>query len=300
MKLSSLIFDSAQSNNLLDLFTMAEMADRCGFERFWIGEHYEQKNLWNNPEPLIPIILGLTERINVGAAGILLKLHSPFRVASSFKLLNTIFPDRVDLGFAAGYASREIIDSLLGQNSSLKEPKDFFELIQEIDSFYTKEAENNDGILLNPNYKLNPRLWLLSTGFNRYEESIMYGLNYSKSMFHSGANNDFLLEELKIYKERFYKKHNKLPIINLAFSGILTQNSRETKKMKEKINDLSRFRFIKPNLIGTSQLFQDKIMEYRDKYDIDDFTFLDLSYEMTQRIENVENLSEVFKLRQAP
>jgi len=56
MKLSSLIFDTAQSNNPLDLFAMAEMADRCGIERFWLGEHYDRQKLWSNPEPLRSLV----------------------------------------------------------------------------------------------------------------------------------------------------------------------------------------------------------------------------------------------------
>src|SRR5690606_18141033 len=67
------------------------------FSRYWMAEHYNDFCTWTNPEILLTVLAGMTERINIGAAGILIYFHSPYRVASAFKMISTLFPHRIDL-----------------------------------------------------------------------------------------------------------------------------------------------------------------------------------------------------------
>ncbi len=67
----------------------ARTLDILGFNRFWLGEHHENGLAWRSPEILMSVIAGYTEKIKVGAAGILLSLNSPLRIAQNFKLRQT-------------------------------------------------------------------------------------------------------------------------------------------------------------------------------------------------------------------
>jgi len=291
MKLSVLIFDSSTSYDLNDIFNMAIKAEECGFERFWLGEHYDIKSIWNNPEPLIPVILGLTEKINVGAAGILLKLHSTLRVASSFKLINAMYPGRVDLGFAGGFTS-DNASKLLKESGVFAKKNDFYELVEEIFNLYEDEEKwYNNGVFINPPFFPRPNLWLLSLGFERTNKAIDFGLNYSKAMFHKFSNDNLANEELKRFSERFFLKHSRLPEINIAFSGVLTKTEQEAVVERKRHKNMKKG--FKTNIIGTPDYFKEKILNYKEFFNVNDFTFLDNTVGMKRRIENLEILKDL-------
>lgn len=302
MKLSSLIFDTGQDYDLSQVFEMAECADAYGFKRFWLGEHYDFANLWSSPEPLIPVILGLTERITVGAAGMLLKLHSPFRVASAFKLINVMYPERVDLGMAAGTSGREETKQFLMGAHQAEHAADYYKLAEQLVSFLNEEDKHIEaGTFINPTQYPSPNLWLLSTGFNRTEKALNWGANYSKSMFHKNINNTSITrDEIMKFKDDFFDKHQREVQINIGFSGIMTHNDQETKLMQKHVENNEKFRVLTTNVIGTPNLFFDKLNEYREYYQVNDFTFLDFSEQMSKRIENIQILSEHFQLNQVP
>ena len=292
MKLSLLIFDI---EHLSDLFKIAKIVDKNGFSRMWLGEHYGRLGVWNNPEPLIPVILGVTDNITVGAAGILLKLHSPLRIASSFRLMNVMYPERVDLGLASAISSINNTKYFLNQNDI--ESLNFYKSVEQINDFYKKEDEYiKQGVIINPAHSPLPNLWLLSTSFNNLDKALIFGLNYSISLFHLHSNNSPNLTKLNKFKADFKEKHGRFPVLNIAFSGILTKNDNETRKFKKEINDLPSSK-IMVNIIGTIEDFYFKIDTYINKYGIDDITFLDVTPGVKRRINNVKLLSKKFNLK---
>lgn len=298
MKISSLLFETGKDYELSQVFEMAECADQYGFERFWLGEHYDTPNLWSSPEPLIPILLGVTERITVGAAGMLLKLHSPFRVASSFKLMNVMYPGRVDLGMAGGSSSKELTRKYMMGNSQAEHGADYYKLAEQLVSFLTDETKHlEEYTYVNPAQFPSPNLWLLSSSFSRTENALNWGANYSKSLFHRVANHTPLSrDEILRFKESYFEKHGKVPYINIGFSGIMTTNDKETAQVKKQVEADIKFNFLQCNIVGTPNIFFDQLNEYKERYQLDDFTFLDFSDHMSKRIENVQILSELFQL----
>lgn len=78
---------------------VAAAVEAAGYRRFWVSEHHNMTSLaCSAPEILISHLLTRTERIRVGAAGIMLPNHSAFKVAETFRTLLAIGPGRVDLG----------------------------------------------------------------------------------------------------------------------------------------------------------------------------------------------------------
>ena len=80
---------------------LAQIAEKNGYEHFWLTEHHGAEQAWAGPEVLVSAIASQTQKIRVGPAGILLAHYSPVKVASDFLLLETLFPNRIDLGLAA-------------------------------------------------------------------------------------------------------------------------------------------------------------------------------------------------------
>lgn len=84
---------------------LARLADRRGFARLWFAEHHGMGGIASSsPELLIAHIAPLTERIRVGAGGVMLPNHTPLQVVERYRTLEALHPGRIDLGIgrAAG------------------------------------------------------------------------------------------------------------------------------------------------------------------------------------------------------
>jgi luciferase family oxidoreductase group 1 len=77
---------------------IARTVEDAGFRRYWVSEHHNMSSLaCSAPEILTAHIAAKTERIRVGAAGIMLPNHAPFKVAETFRTLMAMHPQRIDL-----------------------------------------------------------------------------------------------------------------------------------------------------------------------------------------------------------
>ncbi|MGN6131369.1 MAG: LLM class flavin-dependent oxidoreductase [Nocardioidaceae bacterium] len=78
---------------------VAQAVEDAGYRRYWVSEHHNMSSLaCSAPEILTPHLGARTERIRVGAAGIMLPNHAPFKVAEMFRTLLAMYPGRIDLG----------------------------------------------------------------------------------------------------------------------------------------------------------------------------------------------------------
>src|SRR5687768_10483327 len=82
--------------NTVDL---ARHAERWDYTRFWLAEHH---NIPGVASAATSVVIGHvacnTQRIRVGAGGIMLPNHAPLVIAEQFGTLESLFPGRIDLG----------------------------------------------------------------------------------------------------------------------------------------------------------------------------------------------------------
>src|SRR6266851_1788194 len=84
---------------LRNTIELARMADKLGYERYWIAEHHAIVTLASPaPEILLARIGAETSGIRIGSGGVLLPHYSPLKVAETFRMLHALYPDRIDLG----------------------------------------------------------------------------------------------------------------------------------------------------------------------------------------------------------
>jgi len=77
---------------------VAQAVEAAGYRRYWISEHHNMLNLaCSAPEILIAHVAAVTQRIRVGAAGIMLPNHTSLKVAETFRTLLALYPGRIDL-----------------------------------------------------------------------------------------------------------------------------------------------------------------------------------------------------------
>lgn len=84
---------------LKESMKLAQSGEKLGYTRYWIAEHHDFPGLASSaPEVMLGYIGANTEKIRIGAGAILLPHYKPYKVAETFNMLATLFPDRIDLG----------------------------------------------------------------------------------------------------------------------------------------------------------------------------------------------------------
>ena len=82
-----------------ETLALARRADQLGYHRYWLAEHHAIAALADPcPEILLARLGAETKRMRIGTGGVLLPYYSAFRTAESFRMLEALYPGRIDLG----------------------------------------------------------------------------------------------------------------------------------------------------------------------------------------------------------
>lgn len=91
-------FGETAHSSITGAVGLAQAAEQAGYRRYWVSEHHNMHSLaCSAPEILTAHVAARTERIRVGAAGIMLPNHAAFKVAETFRTLLALHPGRIDL-----------------------------------------------------------------------------------------------------------------------------------------------------------------------------------------------------------
>ena len=78
---------------------LAQSAEALGYRRVWYAEHHNIPSIASSATSvLIAHVAAHTERIRLGAGGIMLPNHAPLTIAEQFGTLAELHPGRIDLG----------------------------------------------------------------------------------------------------------------------------------------------------------------------------------------------------------
>ncbi len=280
----------------------AVLAEKLGFHRLWYGEHFitSANSPWFSPDMLLPLICGNTNTIRVGVAGVLVGYTSPIRTASSYKMLNNLFNNRIDLGFAKGTPGSNFLPYFSQPKITSYEEgvQNIQNQIAAISSLLNNEDEHvKNGLILSPYKGTIPSLWNLGGSPGSYQASLSNQLNCSRTLFHKGVNLEKGLDNLKAYREDFYKQYGRLPEVNIALAGFTSPS----KAKREEVIALSEaeFDFVEPTtrLCCEPQELFDKMSAYAEQYDADEVIFYDIARDPDYRRESMAWISEVFGMQ---
>ncbi|MEO0734023.1 MAG: LLM class flavin-dependent oxidoreductase, partial [Bacteroidota bacterium] len=285
----------------LDVLEYARRADEIGFGRFWLGEHHltSARLTWSNPLMILPILLQETERIRVGMAGVLINHHTPYTVATNFKLLANLFPERCELGCAAGNfpdaVEREMWHGLVD------EVPDCFVSNQERLAAYFNEEQRllaEERIAIPPVFGLRPDLFALGSSYKRYAWAVEHGMNFVKSAFHSSASLDEdEADRVSRYREAFYARHGRLPRVVMAVAGACRSDAagleRAQRLVRERATHQKRWRNL---IVGPPAEFATRLDELSRRFGADEFVVLDIGVHNAEKIAGLAALREVSEL----
>lgn len=286
---------SSSMNSMMiveDVLEYARLADKMGFRRLWLAEHHISDSLaaWYDPLPMIPIIAGMTDHLITGIAGSQLNIHNPYHIATHYKLLANLFPDRIDLGLAGGSVSAGIMKFLGGcYGNGPEKAREVIRLLKEEDRLV-----NEHQVIIPPFRGCIPEIWMLSTNYNRLEEVVLHGVNFSRSLFH-GADQEPHRARLDEFKERFYTVHGVFPKLTLALAGCCHRTDQKARQ----ITANAGYDGVVGNVCGSMERFRDTLLMYQEQYGYDEFTFLNLAREPRDRRIGLALLQKAFDLQAA-
>jgi luciferase family oxidoreductase group 1 len=173
LDLSPVASGSSGAQALANSLDLARLADRLGYTRYWVAEHHNLPSIASSaPEIMIGRIAGATEHLRVGAGGVMLPNHAPLMVAERFKVLEALFPGRIDLGIGRAPGTDPVTSYALRHRQGLSENEDddFLQRFQELLLFESRGFPDNHPfrtIRAMPADVALPPIWLLgSSGYS--------------------------------------------------------------------------------------------------------------------------------------
>src|SRR5881394_2682836 len=150
-----------------ETLALARATDRLGYHRYWLAEHHSTPALAGpSPEVLIGQVAAVTSGIRVGSGGVMLQHYSALKVAENFRVLETLYPGRIDLGIGT--------------------PEFFPQQVQDLEAFLHGElpAEHPFAkVRAMPTGPSAPPLWLLGSSDQSAALAAHFGLAFSFAHF---------------------------------------------------------------------------------------------------------------------
>jgi luciferase family oxidoreductase group 1 len=177
---------------------LAAHAEAWGYRRIWVAEHHNFPGIASAATSLvIAHIAAGTQRIRVGAGGIMLPNHSPYVIAEQFGTLAHLFPGRIDLGLGRAPGTDGITVGALRRAPGAADsfPDDVREL-----QAYLAPVEPGQRVQAVPAAGTMVPLWILGSSLFGAALAADLGLPYA---FASHFAPDQLLPALDLYRRRF-------------------------------------------------------------------------------------------------
>jgi luciferase family oxidoreductase group 1 len=187
-------FSTAISNTV----EVAKNAEKLGYKRIWMAEHHNMEYIASSATSvLIGHVAGKTNTIRVGSGGIMLPNHSPLVIAEQFGTLETIYPNRIDLGLGRAPGSDQLTAMALRRNQETAH--NFPEDLRQLQTYF---SDNNRDAKVRafPGEGLDVPIWILGSSTDSAYLAAEMGLPYAFASHFAPAQ---FRAAIKIYRNNF-------------------------------------------------------------------------------------------------
>jgi len=212
---------------------LAQIAEGLGYQRYWVAEHHDSGSFaGTSPELLIGQIAARTHSIRVGSGGVMLTHYSALKVAEQFRLLESFFPGRIDLGIGRAPGSDQRTAAALSYPRPQADVRRFPEQVADLLSFLEgtlDPAHPFSGIRAQPGPvpASVPEVWLLGSSDYSAQLAAAMGLPFAFADFFgtSAALGPFAAAQ---YLKEFHPspRHPK-PRLNVAIQALCAPTAEE-------------------------------------------------------------------------
>jgi luciferase family oxidoreductase group 1 len=200
---SPIISGHSAARALAETIALAKRVETLGYNRYWLAEHHAIAALADPcPEILLARLGAETKSIRIGTGGVLLPYYSAFKVAEIFRMLEALYPGRVDLGIgrAPGGDARTARAVGGGRFPDAENfPQQVWELAHHLDGTLPQDHPDRE-VRLQPEGSTAPEIWLLGSSDYSGLLAAQLGVRFSFAHFINAHGGDAVM---RAYKERF-------------------------------------------------------------------------------------------------
>ncbi|HEY4209502.1 MAG TPA: LLM class flavin-dependent oxidoreductase [Puia sp.] len=194
---------SDASEALRETIQLARWVDGLGYRRYWLSEHHNTTTLAGaSPEILIARLAAETKHIRLGSGGIMLPNHSTLKVAEDFRLLEALYPGRIDLGLGRAPGGDRITAQLLNPSNTF-DPQEYINQLKDLDAFLSDASTSgtiHGKVRAIPRIATRPDLWMLTSSGESAYLAAHFGMSLSYAQF---INPVGAAAAIRAYKEKF-------------------------------------------------------------------------------------------------
>jgi luciferase family oxidoreductase group 1 len=214
---------------------LARHADALGLTRYWLAEHHNARSIASSsPELLIGQIAQVTHGIRVGSGGIMLPNHSPLKVAENFRVLEALFPGRIDLGLGRAPGTDPLTALALRRSRAALGGDDFPDLLEELLGDCLPEDHPFHRVQAVPLGTGTPSLFMLGSSDFGGAMAAQQGFGFA---FAHHINPMDSLVELRRYREHFKPaKAGDQPYAILALGVVCADTDEEAERLAASVD----------------------------------------------------------------
>jgi luciferase family oxidoreductase group 1 len=307
---------------------LAQLAERLGYSRYWLAEHHSTNSFAGSaPEVLIPRVASVTERIRVGSGGVMLPHYSPYKVAEQFRMLQTLFPGRIDLGLGRAPAGTGQAAAALRYGRQAIPVEHFPGQLEDLMGWLGESLTADHPLArvrATPRGTDLPELWMLGSGGSTVDVAAKLGLGYSFAQFISGADGS---EAVRAYRERFRPSAAfEEPHVNVGIGVLCADTQEEAERLSLSLH-LWRMRIMRgvdrgiPSpeqaaqefeewgvpaaelirdesrvIVGDPEQVRDGLLRLADHYGVDEIMTVTVTHDFEARRRSYQLLADVMEL----
>jgi len=306
---------------------LARAADRLGYHRYWLAEHHSTSGLaGSSPEVLIGQVAAATSRIRVGSGGVMLSHYSPLKVAENFRVLETLFPGRIDLGVGRAPGSDPLTARALRQGPGALGLERFPEQIADLIAFVHDRVPAHHpfaGVRAMPTGLTAPEVWLLGSSGDSAACAARLGTALSFAHF---INDEGGAEVMRAYRERFRPSlelgASRASIAVFALCADTEEEARRLARSRDLFlvrlytgrpgrypsveeaeaypytpHELAIVRHTRRRTIaGAPEQIRERLLALAGEYGVDELVVVTITHSFKARLRSYELLAEVFGL----
>jgi len=197
---SPIISGHTPAQAIHETIRLAKAVEQLGFYRYWCAEHHAIAALADPcPEILVTRLAAETSTLRVGTGGVLLPYYSPFKVAEQFRMLEALYPGRIDLGIGRAPGGDQRTALAMGQGQ-YQGAEQFPEQVQYLVA-YLDDALPEDHpfarVKAMPTGGTSPQVWLLGSSDYSGALAAELGLRFAFAQFISADGCEMVMRDFR-------------------------------------------------------------------------------------------------------
>ena len=172
---------------LRETIELAVATEALGYQRYWVAEHHNLPNFaGTSPEVLIGQIAARTNHIRVGSGGVMLPHYSAFKVAENFRMLESLFPGRIDLGIGRAPGSDQLTAAALSHPGHPRDVRHFPQQVCDVIGYLSDTLQDDhlfQAVHAGPGRSTMPDVWLLGSRYEGAFLAAQLGLPFAYAHF---------------------------------------------------------------------------------------------------------------------